>query len=405
MKAEFHVALSEKKFDCLSYSDPRSLSPEQKTEIVSCMDDVLLIFLRSIGYQYRPDALPDRILRQDLWTWNSNKLADSVTCSSEVLDIMLDQAARLSELAYPTASSETKLQMAMGTAAAMTIDHDPNNGQDVSSFLMDIWQQKPPSNKWAAMFTDFIRGWSAHFGALNQTLGSLGGTGWANFAESYALEQTINTHPPPHLFYRRQNQASNGCCPEGFASYMRSMTGFAIPYAIALFKPSREEEIPFQYWMTSTPQLLAYLHFGNDLFSFPKEVHESENYMALQTQSKRQSKFQTRFPPGDCSDLWTFRDTICELMTIVFDSVAALDRAFVDFAKYVSISYCTFSMQTKLTGFPRICEEPHASEWKVDLASRLWLDFRGGYIAWHVDCPQYRLDRLRDLLREQSTSK
>lgn len=45
---------------------------------------------------------------------------------------------------------------------------------------------------------------------------------------------------------QKQGQASNGCCPANFAAYHRSLTGVEVPYMVAIFKPSREEEIPFE---------------------------------------------------------------------------------------------------------------------------------------------------------------
>ncbi len=227
-------------------------------------------------------------------------------------------------------------------------------------------------------------------------MGSLSGTGWANFIEACALEHVFDTEQPPHLFYRSGNLKSHGCCPQGFASYFRQQSGFPLPMAIAAFKPSREEEVALEYLLPSMDQLVTFINTGNDLFSWPKEMLDGEvsNYMTLQTLSKRQGNSQTNFTPLGCNDeLWTFRDTICETMTLLFDSTRALNKAFVEFPRY-KLSLLKYA---KLIKFSSICEEPHASKWKVALASRLWQEFRTGYITFHINCARYRLGKLQKL--------
>lgn len=86
---------------------------------------------------------------------------------------------------------------------------------------------------------------------------------------------------------------------------------------VAAFKPSREVEFPYKYWMTSIPQLSTWICLVNDLITFAKETFAGEqyNYMTLQIQCKRQSGCQTRFPPNgkdDTVELRTFRDIILE---------------------------------------------------------------------------------------------
>lgn len=241
----------------------------------------------------------------------------------------------MSEHCFPLASDDSRFQMAMGIACAFSIDVESIDRADLRSFQYDLWQKKPPRCEWLALYTDFIRGFVGHFGALDPRIGSLGGNGWANVCEARAMENSIAARQPPHISYSNPNLEPNRCCPDGFALQSRLDSCFSAPLIVGMFKPSREEEVPFEYWMTSFHELKIFISMANDLFSWPKELIERKtcNYMSLRTRSKRQSGSRTRFTTGlDGDELWTFRDTICEAMSLLLNSTVSLDKAFLEFA-------------------------------------------------------------------------
>lgn len=210
MDAEFHAALSDAKFDCFDYFDLQSLSPELKTNIALCMDEVVVTFLRSISYQHKP-SVPDESLRHELREWSCHTIAESTTCCPKLIDRILNASAHIAETFYPSASHETKLQKAMSTEAAFPIDRDAIDKVDLPTFQFDMWQQRPPRSKWAAMFANVICIWSDHFDALDQRLWNLGAMGWANYIESSAMEQDFVRHPPTHLIRNMEGQSSIDC--------------------------------------------------------------------------------------------------------------------------------------------------------------------------------------------------
>lgn len=69
-----------------------------------------------------------------------------------------------------------------------------------------------------------------------------------------------------------------------------------------------------------------------NLLSFPKEIlaGEAHNYMSLQTQAKRQSGHPSAFPQeGNSGARWTFRNTSCETMDLLYDAICSLDKALI----------------------------------------------------------------------------
>lgn len=50
----------------------------------------------------------------------------------------------------------------------------------------------------------------------------------------------------------------------------------------------------------------------------------------------------------------------------------------------------------KINVWIRRCKKPEAPELKVDLASKLWLDFKAGFISFHVENEHYHLDGVRE---------
>jgi len=336
MNYEFQYDLSKPEFDCLGFSDVQLLTLDQKTAVMKCMDQVFLVFARAIQYRH-PPAPPtqDPKLRLDLFEWGQTRLADLSSLQPEELDEIMERATSMTKHCFPLASDETRRQMAMGIACAFNIDDQSIDGADLRSFQYDLWQKKSPRCELLAIYMDFIRGFVEYFGTLDPRIGSLGGNGWANVCEARAMEGTIASKPSPQLSYTKPNLEPNRCYPDSFALQSRLDSWFSASLIVGIFKPSREAEVPFEYWITSLHELKIFISMGNDLFSWPKEVigGKSCNYMSLRTRSKRQSGSRTRFTTGlDGDELWSFRDTICEAMSLLLNSTVSLDKAFVEFA-------------------------------------------------------------------------
>lgn len=338
MEFSFQSLLSEPRFEVLDFSDVTTLGHEHKLAVVECMNHALAVFLEKIEFKYKP-AQKDEALRRDLWEWSTQNLLPVCACDSKVLDRVLDQAVSCAEYYYPLAHHDTRLEMAIGLGVTIAAD---DNVAGVAStkrfnrFQYDLWQGSTEQDGWAKMYTGFVRRFVEHFGANDPRVGSLGASSWANYMEACFTEDIFAKNLPPHLAYVPPGATANRCCPSGFASYFRGLTGESIPFMVGIFKPCRETEVPLEYWLPSITSLMNYINLINDLLSWPKEViaEESYNYMSLQTLSHRQAE-KPRIVTGTSSNIngWTFRDTICETMDAVYQATQELDRAFVQFAR------------------------------------------------------------------------
>ncbi|KAL6904963.1 hypothetical protein GGI43DRAFT_381353 [Trichoderma evansii] len=342
MASVFHNLLSQPQFDSLGFADVRHLTENEKADIVKCLDAALLSFLSEINFSHC-FSQNDSKLRDDLWSWSKENLTGVCICEDKILNGILDEAAALVEYHYPHAHHDTRLQMAIGLAAGLTADDGvtpATSRKAFANFYYDLWCGVPDSGRdeWSKMYLNVIRNFVRHFGAIDPRMGTIGANGWASFAEASFMEDSMAKALPPHFSQIQPGMDDHGCCPGGFAYFFRTLTGLSGPLILGMFKPSFEMEVPLEYWITSIVPLTTFINLTNDLLSFPKEMlaGEAHNYMSLQTQAKRQSCHLSAFSQEGSSDVrWTFRDTICETMDMLYDAIRSLDKAFVQFHRHV----------------------------------------------------------------------
>lgn len=342
MASVFHNLLSQPQFDSLDFSDVRLLTGHDKADMIKCLDAALLSFLSEINFSHH-SAQSDSKLRDDLLSWSRDNLTGVCICKDEVLNGILDEAAAIVEYYYPHAHHDTRLQMAMGLAAGLTADDGvtpATSRKAFANFHYRLWCGVPDSgrDKWSTMYLSVIRNFARHFGASDPRMGTIGANGWASFAEASFMEDGLAKALPPHFSQAQPGMDDHGCCPEGFAYFFRSLTGLSGPLMLGMFKPAKDQQVPLEYWITSVVPLTTFINLINDLLSFPKEMlaGEAHNYMSLQTQAKRQSCHLSAFPQEGNSDArWTFRDTVCETMDLLCDAIRSLDKAFIQFHRFV----------------------------------------------------------------------
>ncbi|KAH6609557.1 hypothetical protein Trco_002903 [Trichoderma cornu-damae] len=382
MTSFFRALLAQPRFDSLNFADVGRLTEHEKAAALECMDAALAAFLSEIQFRHG-FAKKDRELRDDLWSWSRENLAAVCVCEDKVLDRLLEDAADCVEYFFPCAHHDTRLQMAMGLAASLSIDDGVTSATSrkrLANFQYELWCGVPDSERdeWSKMYTKVIRNFVRYFGASDARMGTIGANGWANYVEASSLEESLSKSLPPHFSLVRPGTDGHGCCPDGFAYFFRILTGLPGPFILGMFKPSKDVQVPLEYWITSMAPLTTFINLINDLFSLPKELLAGEtcNYMSLQTLARRQGGHPSAFPrQGDADTLWTFRDTICEAMDLLRDATGSLDRAFVQ--------------------FHRVCPDDEKNKWKTALASQVWTAFRHGYLSWKVNSPRYGLASLR----------
>ena len=337
----FDDLCSEAQFDTLAFSDVTSLNQEEKQAAAESMDIALAAILKKIGFRYYI-AEHDTNLRSELYTWSRHNLQSVYKSNNMFFNTTVDTGAACVEYFYPLAHHDTRLQM--GKALIATISMDDISGvlasrEQLAHFQYDFWQKKQYQDGFLKVYMEVIGGFVEHFGAKDHRLGTMGGNDLANFAEACSIEDCFAAKLPPHLAYTPPGMRTNGCCPENFAFYFRSMTGIPRSIMLGIFKPSREIEVPLEFWITSMTNLMTCINLTNDLLSYRKELLDGEtfNYMSLQTQAKRQANMPSQFLTTHSADeWWTVRDTICEAMNEVYKAKHALDLAFVQFAEYDS---------------------------------------------------------------------
>ncbi|KAK5988004.1 hypothetical protein PT974_12140 [Cladobotryum mycophilum] len=338
---DFTALLSQKQFDIFSFTDVTHLGTEEKIAVAKALDIVLLEFLRSINYQH-PQRLPDRELRDQLWAWADANVKSIPGCKLSVIETILEVSASLTEWYYPLAELDTRLHVAKLTTAVLSGDDGQtgNSGRSLNYFLYDILRGQKVQGQWQNMFADVVKDMVEHYGAMDPRIGAFAASDVVLWVEAQPTENHFAATLPPHYSLIPAGKKTNGCCPDGFASIFREWTGASSGWIAPIFKPSRDTEVPYEYWITSLANLKVFLNLGNDLFSVPKEILQNDayNYMGLATISKRQANTPSRFTCADATHSvqgWTFRDTLCETMESIRDATLALDRAFVQFERYL----------------------------------------------------------------------
>ena len=339
MGPKFDVLCSEARFDALGFSDVTCLKLEEKQLAVDCMDAALTAFLKEIGFQYCIIE-KDTQLRKDLLTWSRESLESVCRSDSSILNATIEAGASCVEYFFPLAHHDTRLPMGKAMIATIAMDDncsDPASKERLSRFQYDLWQGVQSQDGWSKMYMDVVKDFVKHFGAKDHRLGTIAGNSLANYAEVCSVEDRYAAKLPPHLTYVPPGIKANGCCPQGFPSYFRHQSGIPEPVVMGIFKPSREIEVPLDFWITSMTHLINFTNMINDLLSYGKELLAGEtfNYISLETQAKRQANVPSQFPSARSSDgRWTVRDTVCEVLNETYKAKDALDLAFVRFAEY-----------------------------------------------------------------------
>ncbi|KAI5927160.1 hypothetical protein F4810DRAFT_652647 [Camillea tinctor] len=378
-RLDIESLLSDARYDILAFSDVAELSDAQRAAAADCMNRALLAFFKDIGFEFRP-APEDSELRRNLFAWGRSTFAKACEEGWPEAEQILDFTAAIIEAFFPLAGPDSRLQLAVTMAVA---NHAEKYGEkaafakSLSHFALSLLLQKDTNTEdWQIMYSDILKGFVEHFGANDPRIGTFGAINMVQFIESAFTEQRFSQELPPH-FSRVTPRMKNQGGSDGFPYFLRMATGVPAPFIVGIMKPSRDDEVPYDYWITSVVNLITFVNLGNDLVSWPKEVRrgETNNYMSFQTHSRQQAGVSSQFQPGS---EWTFRDTLCEIMKILQTAVNDLDKEFIHFAN--------------------TCSEEERVTWNADYASRAWLGFKQGYITWHLQQSKYGLDRLREAI-------
>ncbi|KAA8642816.1 uncharacterized protein ATNIH1004_009568 [Aspergillus tanneri] len=393
--------LSSDLFDCFNVDNIHELDEPHRILIADRFTDALVLLLKAIGYHHRVRA-QDIELRDGIRKWARDTLTIATGRDEYLLRHTIDMSASVSEYFYPLSSYETKIHMATASAAAFTVDDatmDPETCKEVEKFSQNIWRGMPQQTSWCRMYADIISGYAEYFGENEPFLGNLGSIAWTSYITANSLENRLAKDLPTHFNDNTPYSETTSACTDLFAPYFRSLTGFAAAYAVAIFKPSREVEIPLLHWVATIPHLITFLNIWNDLLSFPKEtiVGETCNFISLTTKARRLRRSTSNFVVE--GGQWTLRDTLCEAFEQALSSTQVLDNAFMPLAQVTSKG-----LRAGLEGVNADVSEELDSGKEFQSAARLWTSFKQGYIAWHIQCPRYKLNALQQKLREKPHS-
>ncbi|KKA19496.1 hypothetical protein T310_6521, partial [Rasamsonia emersonii CBS 393.64] len=208
-----------------------------------------------------------------------------------------------STITHPFASHECRLCMAEATALALSADDyflPSAVREELPHVQSRIWQGLEPREKWCAMWVDMIKKFTELYGARNPLIGSLGASGWANYLDGWCLEDSLSILSSKSSGKTQLSAALYDCPAEEFPYYWRSITGAALPYAVAIFKQTRGTELPYRLWMPYVQDVTALINLFNDVLSYTKELlrDEQANYATLTTRTKRSAGFRSRFRSG-----------------------------------------------------------------------------------------------------------
>lgn len=381
--------LSDSKYECFDFHDLKQLDESHKQQVIQAATQLLHSLLKKIHYKHHQVPFNQQ-LRSELWQWATDHILPLVGVEKwNKLQLGLETAANTGEAFYQKCENEVQLKMAQLTALHVCID-DENliNGAErlkLSTVSARILQGLPQTTSWGRLLADNISDYVSYFGARDSLVGTIGANGYSAFLDANTLEQRLLARLPVHLAYQERSKGmSESPIPlklsaaQGFPYYLRKLTAASSVYFVPIFKVSSRVEVPLEYWVSTIPSLECYIGLANDFLSFPKEVKagETENYVALSTKVHRLGGHSSKFTSG----LWTYRDTLQELIDDILRATQALDQAFVKYASFET---------SKLTED----ENTH-----LKLAGDLWEGFKYGYISWHLNCERYQLDDLANTL-------
>lgn len=376
-------------FECLDYHNIKDVDFTGRQIIANTMVEFLYELLKGLNYQHLV-PLQSSALRDRLRTWAKSQLSNTINEHAIAhMDALIHQAASIVEHCYPLASGDSSFTLAKCTVAIIAIDDffmKDSSRKQLASFQLRYFTGELGGDSWSKMYADTITEYAKHFGSDDPVVGALGAMAWANFATANALEDRFALNPPVHFSLGKPSKGPNHRCPDRLPHYLRTHTGVSQPYALAIFKPSREDEVPLNLWIAAFPDLLDFINFVNDVLTFSKEVFDGETvtYISLLTKAKRENGQKSRFYHD--GRLWTVRDTLCEVSQQLTDITSTLDQALKCPAIYnlhgPSKSHIDHYGETDNTRQFQRC-------------SNLWTAFKQGYIAWHINSGRYPLDALK----------
>jgi hypothetical protein len=336
----FQSLLSDPKYSIFDFApgETHTISTEEDRLMAGHLTDILMVtFLDKINFEFE-QPIPNKQVHTDLKVWTDKNMIP--LCGNDIYRIKAVTAAMyvgasISDYFFPYADHRARLLIAIASTAGISLDDfvgDTEHGR-FQTFATDLMMGKPISDGWLGMYTRMMREYISYFGEEDPRPGALGGEFLIKFLSSMAEEDRFSRPDtlPPHLCPTRD---PHGCCPEGFPYWHRYQSGASGAYIPPLF-----HSVPFDYWITSLPHLVRFTNFSNDLLSFHKEIlaggELDMNYMSLQVLARRQACVPSRF--GTLGSLWTYRDAICEVMDETYQTVYELDKAFIEFPKYVAV--------------------------------------------------------------------
>lgn len=400
MAADLLAFFSKDDFDCLDFDDVALLDKAQRQAVLASMDQILRHLFRAIGYQHivRPK---DVAFRRNLWAWGYSRLT-KVMPDNARLDMLLDTSAAIMENFYPNACDEAKMCTATASAAAILSDdlvEKPGGVDHLRHFSQRYLRGLPQPEGLCTVLADTIRDSDEFYGSRNPHVGNYSVMGWLAGIDIFCEEARFPQELPGQFASNCSRYHRTEWSVEKLPWLIRSLNGLASSYVVPIFKPSHNVEVPFDLWISAIPDLIQFICLVNDLLSFPKEALalENYNYLSLITRARRQVGRTSLFDSND--GLWTFRDTLYEAFDQVISHTAELDNLFITFAESLSEDFEAAQTEAKVNGLTKKMEQKSKMDREklenARLAAKLWADFRQGYIAWHINHPRYRLDKLR----------
>lgn len=398
MAADLLAFFSQDDFDCLDFDDLALLDKAQRQAVVRCMDQICVYCLRAIGYQHivRPK---DVAFRRDFRAWGYSNLAND-TPDNAHLDILLDTTAFIIEHFYPSVCHQAKICVGVVSCAFILVDDLVQKGEleQVQHFSQRYLRGLPQPEGVCAALADGIRDCDEFYGSRNPRGGSFSVMGWLAGIDGFCEEADM-VHQLPSQFttHGARDQRTN-LSVEKLPYYIRNRAGLADGYIAPIFKPSHDVEVPNNLWISGIPDLQRFILFINDIFSFSKETlaQENLNYFSLVTRAKRQVGRTSHFDFN--GGLWTMRDTLYETVGQLLSSTAVLDSLFISFSESLSEDFKAAQSQARVNGLKETDKTLKMDREKLEnarVAAKQWSEFRQGYIAYHINCPRYRLNSIR----------
>ncbi|EGN91850.1 hypothetical protein SERLA73DRAFT_173285 [Serpula lacrymans var. lacrymans S7.3] len=166
-----------------------------------------------------------------------------------------------------------------------------------------------------------------------------------------------------------------------FPRYLRQKTGVSEPYAAAIFKANRGQQLPLTRFIHVLPDLTYHIEVMNDLLSFHKEEMEGESFNMIHLRTQALRSASRKGSQGG----WTLMDTFNLLCDEVREATFRIDAML----RLGEVEKRLASGERQRHGEEGVCMT-------VDEAiAKQWRGFRDGYISWHLESRRYKLDFLK----------